>query len=239
MATNSIKVTLQIRHDDQADWTSRNPVLAEGEFGLETDKDDANHLLVKIGDGVRDWAHLPYLNRLDASYFKYDATNNQYTFSDAFMNEIHALEAAAGQAITQLIVTEPPVNDTDVPNKKYVDDAIAAAGHLKRSVVLTLPNAEDADPNTLYMILATSGDHYEEYMVINGAWDMVGSTGDGGSGSFILEVATNARLGGVKASTADDYINVTQEGFMTLNKVSTSKLYVPTGDVLVIYGGTA
>jgi hypothetical protein len=155
------------------------------------------------------------------------------------MNKIHALEAAAGEAITQLIVTEPPVNDTDVPNKKYVDDAIAAAGHLHRAVVETLPDAAEADPNTLYMVLASSGDHYEEYMVINGAWDMVGSTGDGGSGGFTLEVATTARLGGVKASTSDDYINVTQEGFMTLNKVSTSKLYVPTGDVLVIYGGTA
>jgi len=31
------------------------------------------------------------------------------------------------------------------------------------------------------MILAQSGDHYEEYMYINGAWDMVGTTGDGGS----------------------------------------------------------
>jgi len=50
------------------------------------------------------------------------------------------------------------------------------------------------------MVLASSGDHYEEYMVINGAWDMVGSTGDGGSGGFVLEVATEARLGGVKAS---------------------------------------
>ena len=234
MATNTVKVTLQIRHDEAADWTTRNPVLAAGEYGLESDT-----FLIKVGDGVRDWAHLPYLNKLDASYFKFDATNNQYSFSDAFLNTIHALEAAAGQAITQLIVTEPPVNDTDVPNKKYVDDAIAAAGHLKREVVQTLPNAADADPNTLYMILATAGDHYEEYMVINGNWDMVGSTGDGGAGAFTLEVATNARLGGVKASTSDDQINVTQEGFMTLNRVSTSKLYVPTGDTLVIYGGTA
>ena len=233
MATNTVRVTLQIRHDSAEDWTTRNPVLAQGEYGLETDT-----FLIKVGDGVRDWAHLPYLNKLDASYFK---TNNDgtMTFSDDFMNKIHALEAAAGQAITQLIVTEPPVNDTDVPNKKYVDDMIAQAGHLHREVVQTLPNAEDADPNTMYMVLATSGDHYEEYMVINGTWDMVGSTGDGGSGGFTLEVATNARLGGVKASTADDYINVTQEGFMTLNQVSTSKLYVPTGDTLVIYGGTA
>ena len=234
MATNTVKVTLQIRHDEAADWITRNPVLAQGEYGLESDT-----FLIKVGDGVRDWTHLPYLNKLDASYFKYDATNNEYTFSDEFLNTIHTLEAAAGQAITQLIVTEPPVNDTDVPNKKYVDDAIAAAGHLKRAVVQTLPNAQDADPNTLYMMLATSGDHYEEYMVINGAWDMVGATGDGGSDAFTLEVATNARLGGVKASTSDDEVNVTQQGFMTLNRVSTSKLYVPTDDVLVIYGGTA
>ena len=234
MATNTVKVTLQIRHDAANDWTIRNPVLAQGEYGLETDT-----FLIKVGDGVRDWQHLPYLNKLDASYFKFDAENNQYSFSDDFLNTIHALEAAAGQAITQLIVTEPPVNDTDVPNKKYVDDAIAQAGHLKRAIVESLPANEDADPDTLYMMLAESGDHYEEYMFINGMWDMVGTTGDGGSGGFTLEVATAARLGGVKASSDPDFINVNQAGFMTLNQVSTSLLYVPTGDTLVIYGGTA
>ena len=242
MASNTVKVTLQIRHSTSTDWTTRNPVLAQGEYGLET-----NTFLIKVGDGVRDWAHLPYLNKLNASYFKQE-TDGSLTFSDEFMNKIHALEAAAGEAITQLIVTEPPVNDTDVPNKKYVDDAIAAAGHLHREVVNTLPNAADADPNVLYMVLAPSGDHYEEYMVINGTWDMVGSTGDGGSGGFALEVATNARLGGVKSAPLDgqgnvmtdkDYIVVDSSGFMTFNQVSTSKLYVPTGDTLVIYGGTA
>ena len=235
MATNRVQVTLQIRNATATNWTTRNPVLAEGEFGLETDT-----FLLKIGDGIRTWQNLPYLNKLNSSYFKIDQETGAITFSDSFMNTIATLEAAAGQAITQLIVTEPPVNDTDVPNKKYVDDQIAQAGHLKRAIVQTLPDAANADLDTLYMVLASSGDHYEEYMVINGAWDMVGSTGDGGSsGSFVLEPATTAKLGGVKASEADDRINVTQEGFMTLNRVSTSKLYVPTGDVLVIYGGTA
>ena len=234
MATNTVKVTLQVRHDEAQDWLTRNPVLAAGEYGLETDT-----FWIKIGDGVRDWEHLPYLNKLDDSYFKIDSSTGEITFSDSFLNDIEALQAAAGHAIEHLTITDPPVNDTDAVNKKYVDDSIRDAGHLKRLVVQTLPNAENADPNTLYMILATGGGHYEEYMVINGAWDMVGATGDGGSGGFTLEVATNARLGGVKASTSDDQINVTQEGFMTLNKVSTSKLYVPTGDVLVIYGGTA
>jgi hypothetical protein len=100
------------------------------------------------------------------------------------------------------------------------------------------------------MVLAQSGDHYEEYMVINGAWDMVGSTGDGGSGgAYELPVATAARLGGVKSAPLDgngniatdnDYIVVNENtGFMTLNQVSTSLLYVPTGDTLVLYGGSA
>lgn len=232
MATNSVKVTLQVRHDTSENWLTRNPVLAEGEYGLET-----NTYLIKIGDGVRDWEHLPYLNRLDATYFKKE-TDGSLTFSDDFINKIHTLEAAAGEAITQLVVTEPPVNDTDVPNKKYVDDAIRNAGHLKREIVETLPNAEDADEHTLYMVLATGGDHYEEYMVINGAWDMVGTTGDG-SAAYELQVATNARLGGVKSTTDDNGVEVSAEGFMTINRVSTSKLYVPTGDTLVIYGGTA
>lgn len=235
MATNSVKVTLQIRHDEAEDWLSRNPVLAAGEFGLETDT-----CWLKIGDGVRDWEHLPYLNKLDETYFKIDNSTGEITFSDSFLNDIAALQAAAGQAIEHLTITNPPVNDTDAVNKKYVDDSIRDAGHLKRAIVNTLPNAEDADPNTLYMMLATNGDHYEEYMVINGNWDMVGATGDGGSGGgFVLEVATNARLGGVKSSTDPNYIAVNQNGFMTLNQVSTSLLYVPTGDTLIIHGGTA
>lgn len=234
MATNSVKVTLQIRHDTASNWLTRNPVLAQGEYGLES-----NTFLIKIGDGVRDWEHLPYLNKLNASYFK-QLEDGSLTFSDSFLNTIQTLEAAAGQAITHLTITDPPVNDTDVPNKKYVDDAILAAGHLKRAVVTTLPSAAEADENTLYMMLADSGDHYEEYMIIGGVWDMVGTTGDGGSsGSYELPIATIARLGGVKASTEADHINVTAEGFMTLNQVSTSLLYVPTGDTLVIYGGTA
>lgn len=234
MAVNTVPVTLQIRHSTANNWTTRNPVLAQGEYGLETDT-----VLIKVGDGVRNWINLPYLNKLDASYFKYN-DDGTITFSDSFLNTIAALEAAAGEAIKNLQILDPPVEDTDVPNKKYVDDAIAAAGHLKRLIVETLPSAESADVNTLYMVPAQSGDHYEEYMVINGAWDMVGSTGDGGSGGFTLEIATSSRLGGVKSSTDPNTIAVNPEtGIMTLNQVSTSLLYVPNGDTLILYGGNA
>jgi len=89
------------------------------------------------------------------------------------------------------------------------------------------------------MYMVRVDDHYEEYMIINGVWDMVGTTGDG-SAAFELQVATAARLGGVKSSTEPDHIAVNPEsGFMTLNQVSTTLLYVPQGDTLVLYGGSA
>lgn len=232
-STNTIRVTLQIRNDAAADWIARNPVLAEGEYGLETDT-----FLIKIGDGISNWINLPYLNKLDAFYFK-KAGDGSLTFSDSFAQTINNIIANAG-GDAHLVISDWPVEATDPISLEYLEWAIAHAGHLKRAVVEQLPT-QDIDTDTLYMVLAPSGDHYEEYMYINGNWDMVGSTGDGGSGggTFILEVATTARLGGVKASTDPDRVNVTQEGFMTLNTVSTSKLYVPTGDTLIIYGGTA
>lgn len=238
MATNSVRVTLQIRHDEAEDWVTRNPVLAQGEYGLETDT-----FLIKVGDGVTHWVDLRYLNKLNTTYFK-TMSDGSLTFSDTFAQEITNLIANAGGS-TKIVISDDPTEETDPVNLRYlqaaIDDAIRNAHHLKRSIVNNLPTAESADVDTLYMILAQDGTHYEEYMVINGAWDMVGSTGDGGSGGgfYQLEVATAARLGGVRASEEADRINVTQEGFMTLNTVSTTKLYVPTGDTLVIYGGSA
>ena len=235
--TNSVKVTLQIRHDEAADWTTRNPILAQGEYGLETDT-----FLIKIGNGVSDWTHLPYLNKLDASYFKW-GQNGIITFSDEFAQTINNIIINAGGS-AKLVISDDPVEETDPVNLRFLQAAIAEAilnaHHLKRQVVQSLPSATSADPDTLYMILAQSEDHYEEYMAINGTWDMVGSTGDGGSGGgFQLEVATESRLGGVKASQLADRINVTNEGFMTLNQVATTKLYVPIGDTFIIYGGSA
>ena len=64
MAVNTVPVTLQIRNSIAENWVTRNPVLAQGEYGLESDT-----FLLKVGDGIRDWQHLPYLNKFDAEYF--------------------------------------------------------------------------------------------------------------------------------------------------------------------------
>lgn len=231
MATNTVKVTLLVRNDEAADWLARNPILGRGEFALESDTQ-----LLKIGDGVRDWEHLPYLNKFDSSYFS-KTTGGDITLSPEFVEQINNLIAQAG-GDAKIVITDDPTEPTDPVNLRYLEWAIAHAGHLTREVVTELPALEDADENTMYLVASESGVGYDEYMVINGSWDMVGVTSDSSAG-YELPIATTTRLGGVKASTDSDHINVTQDGFMTLNDVSTSLLYVPDGDVLVIYGGTA
>lgn len=65
----------------------------------------------------------------------------------------------------------------------YVNSQIGSAGHLKRVVIEeggNLPDIENADIDTIYMKLAYNGslvpNIYEEYMVINGAWEIIGNT---------------------------------------------------------------
>lgn len=56
--------------------------------------------------------------------------------------------------------------------------AVSAADHLKREVVTELPSVDDADLNTIYMIasgLQDDDNKYYEWMVINGAWEQIGS----------------------------------------------------------------
>lgn len=46
---------IQFRRGLAASWTSANPLLAQGELGIELDTDE-----FKIGDGILAWNDLPY-----------------------------------------------------------------------------------------------------------------------------------------------------------------------------------
>lgn len=53
MAAKNIKVTILIRQDTAANWSSKNPVLKAGEWGYDT-----TNKIVKLGDGVTAWNNL-------------------------------------------------------------------------------------------------------------------------------------------------------------------------------------
>lgn len=45
---------VQIRRDTTINWNAVNPILLDGEFGLDT-----TIMCLKIGDGVTNWTSLP------------------------------------------------------------------------------------------------------------------------------------------------------------------------------------
>lgn len=74
-------------------------------------------------------------------------------------------------------------NAADVYTKGETDTAIstavANANHLKKEIVQTLPEVANADGNTIYLISAAdgkTGDAYDEYTLINDAFEKIGST---------------------------------------------------------------
>lgn len=48
-------VQIQLRNDTAANWLSEDPILAQGEAGVEL---DTNRM--KFGNGINPWSDLPY-----------------------------------------------------------------------------------------------------------------------------------------------------------------------------------
>lgn len=58
---------IQFRRDSSANWSTHNPILSDGEIGI----DSTTHRF-KLGDGVTSWNSLVYSsNRLQDDYFSY------------------------------------------------------------------------------------------------------------------------------------------------------------------------
>ena len=126
-------IQIQIRRDTAANWTSVDPTLAEGEFGLET---DTNQL--KIGDGVLAWTALAYfisgnpfdqdLNTTDAVVFA-GLTNNAiiYPTSDGTAGQSIVTDgsgnlsfATAGNPFDQDLNTTDPVVFAGLTNNAII-----------------------------------------------------------------------------------------------------------------------
>lgn len=88
------------------------------------------------------------------------------------------------EALAQKANVTDVYNKTEVYTKteveSYVSGQIGSAGHLKRVIVEVLPEVSEAEVDTIYMVKKTDEaegqDKYEEFMVINNAWEIIGDT---------------------------------------------------------------
>jgi hypothetical protein len=114
-------IEIQIRRDTAANWTSVDPTLAEGEFGLET---DTNQL--KIGDGVLAWTALAYFGGSGNPFDQDLNTTDAVVFAGLTNNAIiyPIVDGTAGQAI----VTDGAGNLSFASSSGGVSSIIAGTG---------------------------------------------------------------------------------------------------------------
>lgn len=121
-------------------------------------------------------------------------------------------------------------NETDPTSPAYIQNKPRIAPGLHYEIVESLPT-EDIDPTAIYMILRENpetGNYYDEYMYIDGDWEMIGSTAtqniqadwaesDPSNPAYINNKPTNlvfGNLGGspapftVRSISAPDYANL-------------------------------
>lgn len=119
------------------------------------------------------------------------------------------LALAGGTMTGDIILTDggKAISDTAVAG------LIASAGHIKRTIVEVLPEASTADANTVYMVkdaTVTSGDAYNDYMLIDGALVQVGGTSVDLSGYATTEAVSEVQTA-LNNHKADTTLHITNE----------------------------
>ena len=122
---------IQLRRDTKANWATKNPVLALGETGLETDTRK-----VKYGDGTTTWNNLPYSGGADYGSYDVSEANNGATY------------ATLQEALTALPVSERKggmnIRFINTANNSYVQFRYMAVS-LDDSVFLSASNWQGID----------------------------------------------------------------------------------------------
>lgn len=222
-------------------------INGEGEGSIKKAASDAQTAAVAAAKSYTDQevakkANLEHTHEIDDVTGLQDAldgkANASHTHSTA---QVDGLDAAlAGKA--DKATTLEGYGITDAYTKGQTDSAIAAAvaaaPHLKRQIVEELPGTEGADENTIYMVPqdgsvedpGTSTSHYNEYMLINGAFELIGSSQVDLSGYATETFVTGAinALDVADTAVANQYVSQVVE---TDGKIAVTRVPLPVTSV--------
>lgn len=127
--------------------------------------------------------------------------------SSGLIGRVEALETQDG-----VLAGEIDALEASVYTKQQTDNAIAAAiaavDHLSREIVETLP--ETANENVIYMVRREGGtgqDVYNEYMYINGVWEIIGDTS--------VDLTDYAKTEDILVKSVSSDFTVTEDGQLT------------------------
>ena len=158
---------IQLRRDSSGNWSATNPVLAEGEMGVELDTNRS-----KLGDGTSNWNDIDYMTdtnavgTYDAKYLRKDSGGGEQTvLSSEDVNFNGALDARAGLRIgaNRGGILNVESGSSKNPGIRFYETGLgihsnaAGQGTIKRSV-LTFTDMDDNKCATFAEDKITLGD---------------------------------------------------------------------------------
>lgn len=222
-------------------------INGEGEGSIKKAASDAQTAAVAAAKSYTDQevakkANLEHTHEIDDVTGLQDALDGKANASHTHTTaQVDGLDAAlAGKA--NKATTLEGYGITDAYTKGQTDskiaEAVAAAPHLKRTIVEELPDPEEADENTIYMVPqsgtvedpGTSTSHYNEYMLINGAFELIGSSQVDLSGYATETFVTGAinALDVADTAVANQYVSQVVE---TDGKIAVTRVPLPVTSV--------
>ena len=111
MADNILNIRIQLRNDISNIWTTKNPILLQGEMGIEYDTKK-----MKIGDGTTAWNDLDY-SGIDEEAIQTIVNNNKSSFT-----EVEAQENESDHEALVREITTPKNGDMAVVIRTFAED---------------------------------------------------------------------------------------------------------------------
>lgn len=122
-------------------------------------------------------AEHPWINGLEPRVFLNSDGTAELAWYQPSTVTVQGLNSTVSTLQTE--VTSLRADIADKVDEATVASMVAAAGHLKREIVEELPDAAEADKDTIYMVKSESAsgkDKYEEFMLVGEALEQIGDT---------------------------------------------------------------
>ena len=188
--------------------------VAPGSGGTMTDEDVKNSITRLTQDVTNLGTNLDAVEDIVGK-----KSTGEGVASTGLIGSVEALEAQDGVLAGEIGTLKTGLSN--VYTKKDTDNAIAAAiaavDHLSREIVEALP--ENANENVIYMVLRGSGtgqDVYNEYMYINGTWEIIGDTS--------VDLTDYAKTEDILVKSVSADFTVTEVGQLTLKADAAPKI---------------
>lgn len=136
--------------------------------------------------------------------------------SSGLIGSVEALKAQDGVLAGEIDALKTGVY-TKTETDSAIATAIAAVDHLSREIVQTLP--ENASEKVIYMVRREDGtgqDVYNEYMYINGAWEIIGDTS--------VDLTGYAKTEDILVKSVSADFTVTEDGQLTFKAGATPEI---------------